>query len=106
MVDECIDDEDKRVLEESEWQERKSELVYDFEEKNLNFAKQKATSMKYNKRVTLPKSSSPEMEALIEVRRKRAMMLYDLCVKKLGEGCEKGKDNLTLGQKRGLKSLK
>ena len=62
--------------------------------------------MKNNKRVTLPKSSSPEMEALIEVRRKRARMLYDQCIKKLGEGAEKGKDNLTLGEKRGLKSLR
>ena len=62
--------------------------------------------MKYNKRVTLPKSSSMEMEALIEVRRKRAMQLYNICIKKLGEGAEKGMDNLSMGEKRGLKSLK
>ena len=37
---------------------------------------------------------------------KRASQLYDMCVKKLGEDCEKGKDNLTAGEKRGLKSLK
>ena len=29
-----------------------------------------------------------------------------MCVKKLGEDCEKGKDNLSSGEKRGLKSLK
>ena len=46
LVEECIDEEEKRVMKESEWQERKSELVYDFEDKNLNFGKQKATSMK------------------------------------------------------------
>ena len=106
VAEKCVDEEDKRVMKESEWQERKSELVYDFEDKNLNFGKQKATSMKYNKRVTLPKSSSTEMEALIEVRRKRALQLYNQCIKKLGEGAEKGKDNLSMGEKRGLKSLK
>ena len=46
------------------------------------------------------------MEALIEVRRKRAAQLFDLCVKKLGEGAVKGKDNLTMGEKRGVKSVK
>ena len=93
-------------MKEAEWQERKSELVYDFEVKNLDFGRQKATGMKHNKRVTLPKASSTQVEALMEVRRKRASQLYDLCVKKLGEGMEKGKDNLTMGEKRGLKSLK
>ena len=39
------------------------------------------------------------------MRRKRAAQLYDMCVKKLGEDCEKGKDNLTAGEERGLKSL-
>ena len=100
------DPEDKRIMKEAEWQERKSELVYDFEEKDLNFGRQKATEMKHNKRVTLPKSSDAQVEALIEVRRKRALQLYDMCRKKLGEGAEKGKDNLTMGERRGLKSLK
>ena len=106
VSEECIDDEDKRIEKESEWQERKSELVYDFEDKTLNFGKQKATNMKNNKRVTLPKSSSTEMEALIEVRRKRALKLYNMCVQKPGEGAEKGKDNMSMGARRGLKSLK
>ena len=75
MVSQCVDDEDKRIQEECEWQERKSELVYDFEDKVLNFSQQKATSMKNNKRVTLPKSSSTNKEALIQVRRKRAIQL-------------------------------
>jgi hypothetical protein len=54
----------------------------------------------------LTKASNIQVEALIEVRRKRAAQLYDLCVRKLGEGAEKGKNNLSLGEKRGLKSLK
>ena len=100
------DKEDERVMKEAEWQERKSTLVYDFEIKEMDFGKMRATEMKGNKRVVLPKASDIKVEALMEVRRKRAAQLYDLCVKKLGEGAEKGKDNLTLGEKRGLKSLK
>ena len=66
----------------------------------------RATKMKGNKRVVLPKASNIQLEALMEVRRKRAAQLYDMCVKKLEEGAEKGKDNLSLGEKRGKKSLK
>ena len=106
VEEEPLDTEDKRIMKEAEWQERKSQLAYDFEEKNMDFGRMKATEMKHNKRVTLPKASSIEVEALIEVRRKRAVQLYDLCVRKLGEGCEGGKDNLSMGEKRGLKSLK
>ena len=106
VEEEPMDAEDKRVMDESEWQGRKSELVYDFEFRDLDFGRQKATNMKNNKRVTLPKSKDVQLEAYMEVRRKRAAKLYDMCVKKLGQDCEKGKDNLTAGEKRGLKSLK
>ena len=106
VIETPIDEEDKRVMKEAEWQERKSQLVYDFEHKEMDFGKMRATEMKGNKRVVLPKASNIQVEALMEVRRKRAAQLYDMCVKKLGEGAEKGKDNLSLGEKRGLKSLK
>ena len=43
---------------------------------------------------------------MMEVRRKRAAQLYDLCVRRLGEDSEKVKDNLSMMEKRGLKSLK
>ena len=101
-----IDDEDKRVMKEAEWQERKNQLVYDFENKDLDFGRLKATEMKHNKRVTLPKASSIQVEALMEVRRRRASQLYDNCLRKLGDECEQGKDNLTMGERRGLKSLR
>ena len=106
VIETPIDEEDKRVMKEAEWQERKSQLVYDFEHKEMDFGRMRATEMKGNKRVVLPKASNIQVEALMEVRRKRAAQLYDMCVKKLGEGAEKGKDNLSLGEKRGLKSLK
>ena len=72
----------------------------------MDFGRMRATEMKGNKRVVLPKASDIKVEAMMEVRRKRAAKLYDLCVKKLGEGSEKGKDNLTRGAKKGMKSLK
>ena len=43
---------------------------------------------------------------MVEVRRKRAAHLYDMCLRRLGEECEQGKDNLSMGEKRGLKSLR
>ena len=106
VEEEPLDKEDKRVMKEAEWQERKCQLVYDFEDKDLDFGRIRATEMKNNKRITLPKASSIQVEALMEVRRKRAAQLYDLCIKKLGEDSERGKDNLSMGEKRGLKSLK
>ena len=106
VEEEPIDDEDRRIMEEAAWQERKSELAYDFESKDLDFGRLKATGMNGNKRVKLPKASSIQLEAYLEVRRKRASQLYDMCVKELGEDCEKGMDNLTASEKRGLKSLK
>ena len=60
-----IDPEDKRIMKEAEWQERKCQLAYDFEEKELDFGRLRATEMKNNKRVTLPKASSIQVEALM-----------------------------------------
>ena len=54
VVEEPVDDEDRRIEKEVAWQERRSELPYDFEAKDLDFGRQKATGMKLNKRVTPP----------------------------------------------------
>jgi hypothetical protein len=84
----------------------KSELVYDFERKNLDFGNRKATNMKRNKRITLPKASSIQIESFLEVRRKEGARLYDMYMKELEEGAEKGMDNLSGAEKKGLRSLK
>ena len=47
--EEPLDQEDKRIMKEAEWQERKSQLVYDFEDKDMDFGRMKATEMKNNK---------------------------------------------------------
>ena len=101
-----IYEEDTRIMKEAEWQGVKSELVYDFEKKNLDFGNQKATNMKRNKIISLPKASSIQMESFLEVRRKGAAKLYNMCLKELGEGAEKGMFNLNGEEKKGLRSLK
>jgi hypothetical protein len=37
ITEEPLNEEDKRVMDEADWHETKSELVYDFEQKNLDF---------------------------------------------------------------------
>ena len=46
------DEEDRRVREEAEWQEEKSSIIYDFENKDRS----RPTNWKGNKRIVLPKS--------------------------------------------------
>ena len=52
----------------------------------LNFGNQKATNMKRDKKITLSKSASIQLESFMGVRRKIASELYDICMKELGEG--------------------
>ena len=73
----------------------------------MDFGRVKATNMKGNKRITLPKAGSVMMEALLETRRKDAARIFDLCIEELDDNTEKiGMDNLTNGEKRALRSLK
>ena len=44
----------KRINDKAEWFEVKSSMIYDFENKQLDFGKSKATNWKGNKRVKLP----------------------------------------------------
>ena len=100
------DEEDRRIREEAEWQEVKSSMIYDFENKEMDFGRSRATNWKGNKRIVLPKSGSTHLEAYLEIRRKTASKIWDQCMEMLGEGVEAGMDNLTEAEKRGLKSLK
>ena len=73
-----MDDEEKRIFKESEWQSTKSEIPFGFENKELDFGRQKATNIKKKKQ-----------KALFEVRRKDAAKMYDDCMKELGDGADK-----------------
>ena len=106
-------EKDGIVLEErdkdSEWLDKKQSLIYDFEEKNINFGRAKPTGWKGNKRVTLPKGGSAQLEGFLEVRRRQAVKIYDACLKILGQdedGDRVKLENLTAKDRRGLESLK
>jgi hypothetical protein len=99
--------ESKRIDDMVAWIDEKSALIYDFESKTMDFGRSKATNWKRNKRIKLPKASSSLLEASMEIRRQAASKIYDECLKLLDDGVETvGMDNLTAGEKRGLKSLK
>ena len=89
----------------SEWLERKTELIYDMEDNNIDFARSKPTQWKGNKRIYLPKAGSTSLEAYLEIRRQQASRTYDDCMKLLSEGCKTSNENLDCEEKEGLKSL-
>ena len=101
------------VVEESEdedsaWLEKKLSMIYDFEDKTVDFGRSKPTGWKNNKRVNLPKTGSTQLEGFIEVRRRDAIRVYDECLKVLGYDEKKDKDaidNLNAREKKGLRSL-
>ena len=95
--------EERKQQESTEWLEKKSSLIYDYEEDSVNFARSKPTEWTGNKRIHLPKSGSSSLEAYLEVRRKSASRIYDQCLALLGEGDDrKGYENLSSEEKIGL----
>ena len=99
-----VEDDQDQV---TKWLEKKTSLIYDFEDDTLNFGRGKPTDWNTNKRVHLPKSGSSSLETFLEVRRMEASRLYDECKTLLGDGKEdkKGFENLRAGEKQGLSSL-
>ena len=60
-----------------EWEERKSQLVYDFESKNLNPNRLRATNYRYNKTTTLPKPQTADLELKHELRKSECLKVFD-----------------------------
>ena len=98
-------DEVKRA-ENAKWLEMKGEIIYDFEDNNIDFGRSKPTRWKGNKRITLPKSGSASLEAYLEIRRQEMSRTFDECMEILGEGDKTGYNNLDMEERQGLKSLK
>ena len=100
---------DKEMTEEEKEQEEifaaEARQVYDPEGKRINLAKQKATDVKHNAKVVLPKALKATDEAMIEVKRSEWTRLWTDYFSK--ECDEKGRQqsNLTAVQRRGLLSL-
>ena len=59
-----------------------------------------------NKQISRPKAGSIQLESYLEVWRKGTSKLYDLCRKEFGDRVEKGMDNLSAAEKKGIRSLK
>ena len=84
----------------------KSRQVFDGEDKVLDFANHKATDAKMNTRVILPRPLTPKEEADLEVRRAIWSSLFDAYIKGMADEDGVQESNLTVGEQRGLKSLK
>ena len=98
--------EDDQMLEElQEIVEAKSRQYFDLEEKVFNYGKKRATDLKENSRVTLPRPVSAEHEAGVEVRRKSIMnVIKNFKIEKCNKRNEQ-KPNLSREESAGLKSL-
>ena len=107
VEDKPDNDEKKRCMKEADWHETKSSLIFDFVNNDIYFGRSKPTIWKGNKRLTLPKASTPEMEALLDVRRRDAGIVYDECMRLLKDDTEKvSYGNITAGERRGVQSLR
>ena len=99
------EEEDQASKELQEEIEAKSRQYYDPEKKLFNYGRKRATDLKENSRVTLPRPVSAENEAGIEIRRKSfrrvvANFRKEECNHKMEQ-----KPNLTKSEANGLKSL-
>ena len=73
----------------------------------MDFSRMRATDIKQNKRIFLPKDLEQELEAKMEVRRMEGSKFFDECMKILqDEESVKTEDNLTPSERRGLDSLR
>ena len=92
-----------------EWEERRSQLVYDFTEGSLDPRRLKATDYRFNKSITLPRPSSPAVEAKHELRKSESLLVFDKLVSTKHNSKSKTpfacKSNLSPSELRCLKSL-
>ena len=94
------------------WEEKRSQLVYDFETKNLNPNRLKATDYRFNKTTNLPKPQSTDLELKHELRKAESIKLFDKVTSSKHPNPKNSfktpfacKSNLTPNELAGLKSL-
>ena len=98
-------EEDTSIREKAELEAAKSRIPYDYTYKDLDMRRRRATDVKGNARVILPKEMSTKEESSLLVKIQELKKTYNLythnnCTK---EG--KQRTNLTQQQEEGLKSL-
>ena len=107
VMSKCEGD-DEMTEEEKEQEElfsAEARQIYDPEGKTINLAKQKATDVKHNARVVLPKAMKPTDEAMVEVKRAEWTLVWNDYFSKECDERGRQQSNLTPAQKRGLKNL-
>ena len=94
------------------FEEKRSQLVYDFKGKNLNPNRMKATDYRFNRSTFLPRPQTAENELKHEIRKSESLKVFQKVVaknpskkpnaSKIPYAC---RSNLTQNEQNGLKSL-
>ena len=98
-----VTEEEQQIIDENEAESRQ---VYDPGNKTLDLRKKRATDVKHNTRVHLPRALNTKVEAGIEIRRQEYMRVHNEYTKEFcDEKCNQ-QSNLSQSQRSGLKKLK
>ena len=90
------------------WEQRKTQLVYNFEDSSVDMTKLKASDYKYIRSTTLPGPQDSISELGHELRKQECMKVFQDLTKKTDKTSHSSasKSNLSPGEIQGLKSLK
>ena len=103
------DEEEPTSKEKQEYNEivdAKSRQVYDSETKTFDMRKLRATDVKQNTYVILPKSQGVQYESGLEMRRNKYLSVFRDYVRNNCDEKSRQKSNLSTKQNRGIKKLK
>ena len=106
VSEEEVEQAEPPLLELLEVLDAQSRQVFDPEEGNLDMRKRKATDVKHNTRVGLPKALKPSEEAMIEVRKAEWMRVFRELAAEVCDEKGQQQSNLTPAQRRGLQKLR
>ena len=92
-----------------EWEQKKSQLVFNFQDQTLNPARLRSTSYKFNKQTTHPQADSVENEMKHEVRKQELLKVFNDTLKPHGlkkKPSLASRSNLSPIEVKGFKSLR
>ena len=92
-----------------EWEQRKSQVVYDFQNGIVDTTRLKATDYAFNKSTVLPRPQSADLESKHELRKSESLNVFDEVLSTKPNSRFKtplaNRSNLSQAELRGLKSL-
>ena len=90
-----------------QWEMKKSQLVYNFQDCSVDPTKLKASNYKYMRSTFLPGAQDPKIELGHELRKQESLKVFqDLTQKSDNKFPAACKSNLSASEQKGLKSLK